>query len=224
MSDRWIDLSYPLSVSTPPFPGDPPVEIEVLDSTDACDDSLRKNLNCSRISLCIHCGTHMDSPFHFFANGLKMDEVSLEACCGDALLLHLEDRLGRNANAIIDEDLLSDCAGGASLPARVVLRTDWFRQWGTPHYFREHPLMTRGAARFLVDRGVRLVGVDFPSVDQSPFEAHLELLGNNVLIVENLTNLDQLPCDDFELVATPLAIVGRDGSPVRAVARIEENR
>ena len=82
-------------------------------------------------------------------------------------------------------------------------------------------MITGPAARLLVDCGVQLVGVDTPSVDRSPFEAHLALLGNDVLIVENLTNLDAIPGENFELVAVPLAILGRDGSPVRDRHRVK---
>ncbi len=67
---------------------------------------------------------------------------------------------------------------------------------------------------------MQLVGVDTTSVDHPPFEAHLALLGAGVLIVENLTNLDALPSDVFQFIATPLKIRGRDGSPVRAIALI----
>lgn len=162
----------------------------------------------------------MDAPFHFFADGLTMEQVPLDACCGDALLIHLEEPCSEGSNVTIDKDMLVRCCPTDELPERIIFRTDWFRRWGIEGYFQDHPLITRDAARWLVQRGVRLLGVDFPSVDQSPFEAHLELLGNNVLIVENLTNLDELDCDSFELIATPLAIVGRDGSPVRAVARM----
>jgi kynurenine formamidase len=221
MSHRWIDLSHPLSVDTPPFPGDPPVEIDILNSTAATDDSERESLNCSRISCCIHCGTHMDAPFHFFGNGLTMERVPLDACCGSAVVIDLRGRLDDGPNATIDDGSLSACYGSdRQLPARVILRTDWEHHWGDEDYFRDHPVITRAAARWLVARHVRLVGVDFPSVDRAPYEAHLELLGNGVLIVENLTNLGGLADEQFEFIATPLAIVGRDGSPVRAVARV----
>ena len=63
-----------------------------------------------------------------------------------------------------------------------------------------------------------LIGVDTPSVDRPPFEAHLAILGAGALIVENLTNLDAIGPEVFQLIATPLKILGRDGSPVRAVA------
>lgn len=82
--------------------------------------------------------------------------------------------------------------------------------------------MTGDAAEFLVDRGITLIGVDFPSIDRPPFPAHEMLLGNDVLILENLTNLDAVTGPVFQLSAIPLRIIGRDGSPVRAIA-IEES-
>ena len=79
-------------------------------------------------------------------------------------------------------------------------------------------MLTGEAAKFLVNCGVHLVGVDFPSVDRPPFEAHLEFLGHNVVILENLTRLEQIPSEVFQLIAIPLKLRGREASPVRAIA------
>jgi kynurenine formamidase len=214
---RWVDLSHPLSEATPPFPGDPPVEITVLDATLASDDQPREHLNCSRLTACVHCGTHMDAPFHFFANGATIDQVSLSTCCGPALLINLQGCLA--PHAVIDAGDLQRWRNEMKVIPRIILYTGWYGHWNQPDYFDAHPVLTRAAARLVVESGVRLIGVDFPSVDRAPYEAHLELLGNGVVIVENLTNLHQLPEGSFELLANPLAILGRDGSPVRAVAR-----
>jgi arylformamidase len=79
-------------------------------------------------------------------------------------------------------------------------------------------VFTPEAAQFVVDCGVRLVGVDFPSVDRPPFPAHIAFLGNGIVIVENLTNLPAIEKEVFHLVVLPLKFTGRDGSPVRAIA------
>jgi len=100
----------------------------------------------------------------------------------------------------------------------AVLHTGWSKQWGSPGYFSDHPCISSEAARFLVDCGVQVVGVDMPSVDREPYTAHRVLLGAGVLIVENLTNLDAIGADLFQLIVLPLKLVGCDGSPVRAVA------
>jgi arylformamidase len=98
------------------------------------------------------------------------------------------------------------------------LSTGWAKQWGRPEYFTQHPVIASDAADFLIECGVHLVGVDFPSVDQAPFLTHVALLSHNVLILENLTNLSEIRSPSFRLVAVPLKFTGRDGSPVRAIA------
>ena len=100
---------------------------------------------------------------------------------------------------------------------KVVLHTGWRETWGQDGYFADHPLIS-AAAKFLVGCGVHLIGVDMPSVDQPPFDAHLKFLGSNVVIVENLANLAQIRGDVFELIALPLKLKVREASPVRAIA------
>jgi kynurenine formamidase len=101
---------------------------------------------------------------------------------------------------------------------RIVLHTGWSDKWGTPQFFTSHPTFTPEAAQFILDCGVLLVGVDFPSVDRPPFPVHLVFLGNGIVIVENLTNLAAIKNEVFKLIALPLKFTGRDGSPVRAIA------
>jgi arylformamidase len=211
-----IDLSHPLGPDTPAFPGDPSPEIRIFDSTEDATPSDQRHLNCSHLSTSLHCGTHMDAPFHFFGDRTTIDRVPLERTVGKSLLIRLPwEQLAGN---LIDAEHLLPFENRLRAIPRVVFNTLWHHRWGAKNYFTEHPLITGAAARLLVDCGVQLVGVDTPSVDRPPFEAHLELLGNDVLIVENLTNLDAVPGDTFDLIATPLAILGRDGSPVRAIA------
>jgi arylformamidase len=214
---RIIDLSHPLSPRTPAFPGDPALAIQIVDSAVTPSTAGERHLNCSHLSMSLHCGTHMDAPFHFFQDRATIDQVLLDRCIGPALLV----RLPYDAHGLsIEPEHLTPYEARLRATRRVVLNTAWHHRWGADNYFSEHPLITGAAARFLVDCGVQLVGVDTPSVDRPPFEAHLALLGNDVLIVENLTNLDAISGDEFQFIATPLKIVGRDGSPVRAVAII----
>ena len=215
---RYVDLSHPLSAATPPFPGDPAVEISINGSTTQVDRSPRKDLNCCSITTSVHGGTHMDAPYHFYGDGVTIDQVDLSACVGPAVLV---DLCYLDANAEILPTHLELHADALRRAQRCVLHTGWWRRWTKPEYFTDHPVLSGEVAAYLVSLGVQLVGVDFPSVDQPPFPAHLELLGNGVLIVENLTGLDQIDSESFELITTPLAITGRDGSPVRAVARME---
>jgi kynurenine formamidase len=212
---RYIDLSHPLREDTPAFPGDPPPKITILDSTDTPSAAGERRLNSSHLALGVHCGTHMDAPFHFFGDSVTIDRVPINRCIGPTALVRLPfETYGLS----IEPEHLLPHLQRIGEAGRVVINTGWHHRWGAENYFRDHPVITGAAARLLVGQAIFLIGVDTPSVDRPPFEAHLELLGAGVLIVENLTNLDAIEADEFELIATPLAIVGRDGSPVRAVA------
>ena len=212
MGSQIIDLSYELESSTPVYPGDAGVEIKILEttSTKILD---RRALNNSRFSVSIHTGTHMDAPFHFFDGGKTIDQISLDRFYGPALCVDLEGEKS------IDAATLKPFEEKIRQHRKVVLNTGWSSHWKKPDYFTDHPCLTGEAAQFLVDSGAHLVGLDTPSVDQPPFPAHLVLLGNGVVIVENLRNLDAIPQEAFELIVLPLKIVGRDGSPARAIAR-----
>jgi kynurenine formamidase len=212
---RFIDLSHPLSAATPPFPGDPPLEIRVFDATVKPAVPGEFHANCSHLAMSLHCGTHMDAPFHFIHEGRTIDQVPLERCTGEALVLRLPYQ---THGMVIDAEHLAPHEAQLRATRRVILNTGWHHRWKADDYFTAHPVISVAAASLLVRYGEQLVGVDFPSVDRAPYETHLELLGNDLLIVENLTNLDAIPGDTIELVALPLAIAGRDGSPVRAVA------
>ncbi len=214
---KIIDLTHRLDENTPPFPGDPPVAWETAGGPPLTREGDSPRLQTSSVRMCLHCGTHMDAPIHFFPNAASIDRISLEAVAGPATLLRIEARADREIQAEQLEPYEALLRGAG----RAVLNTGWHRRWGEGDYFTDHPVMARGAARFLVGCGVRLVGIDTPSVDRPPHEAHLELLGKGVLILENLANLDAIGSERFLLIALPLKLAGRDGSPVRAVAVLE---
>jgi arylformamidase len=214
-SEALIDLSHRLSSETPPFPGDGAVAIDVMDVIPQSSDG-RRHCNSSRLNTSLHCGTHMDAPFHFFNDGKTIDRVPLDLCVGPAALVR---HAAWTAGASIERAHLEPQRALIERTRRVVLNTGWSRRFGRAGYFTDHPVISGACAQWLVDLGVVLVGVDFPSVDRPPHPAHDILLGNGLLIVENLTNLDAIETPSLWLCALPLAILGRDGSPVRAVGR-----
>ena len=206
---RIVDLSQPVGAGTPVFPGDGPVRVTILDQA---------SVNLSRIDLSVHTGTHMDAPFHFYSGADTIDRIPLERCVGPARIVDLLDLAAGNE---IRRDHIERRLNAPLRAHAAVLHTGWSKYWGAPGYFTGHPCLTADAAQFLVDCGVQLVGVDMPSVDRAPYPAHKILLGAGVPIVENLTNLDAIGADLFQLVVLPLKLAGRDGSPVRAVAFVE---
>lgn len=208
---RVIDLSYTVDTKTPPFPGDPPVDVTVF-QTVTIAGGRRSGVNASGLRMSLHCGTHMDAPFHFFNDGATIDAVALEACFGPAVVVRAGDAREIGPETITGREV------EIQRTRRVIFDSGWSGRWQMSEFFTRHPVLAAELARRLVELGVVLVGVDFPSVDRPPHETHEVLLGNGVLIVENLANLEQLPSEVETFVALPLRIGGRDGSPVRAVA------
>lgn len=212
-----IDLTHELAPTTPVFPNYPSVAVTVLETAGQATPDGRRTLNSSVITVGLHCGTHVDAPAHFYNARPTMEAVPLEKCVGHALLIDLTPRT-IPPYSVIDVADLASYAEQLRATGKVIIKTGWAARWGDPAYFTEHPVITGAAAQFLVDCGVHLIGVDTPSVDRSPFAAHLVFLDQAVVILENLTNLDVLPTTPFQLVALPLKLTGREASPVRAIA------
>lgn len=209
---RIVDLSQPVDTGTPVYPGDGAVRVTVLSDAP---------MRLSRIEFSVHTGTHMDAPFHFFKDADAIDRVPLDRCRGPARLIDLRD-IGTTRE--IRRELIQARSTAPLGGHAAILHTGWSKQWGAPRYFDDHPCLAGDAAEFLVDCGVQLVGVDMPSVDRAPYPAHQVLLRAGVPIVENLTNLEAIGADLFQIIVLPLKLAGCDGAPVRAVAVVSSLR
>jgi kynurenine formamidase len=180
--------------------------------------------NTATLSLYSHCGTHMDAPKHFLGDdAATIDQQSLAVCCGPAKIIDLTPVEPRE---LITVARLCERLASVEPGDRLLLRTDWSKRLGTPEYRDALPRISLELARWLVERRVALIGVEPPSVAdvndlREVTEVHLTLFRGNVVILEGLTNLDQLQKPVGKLIALPLRIVAGDGSPVRAIA-IEE--
>ena len=214
MTRRIIDLSHPIHMATPPWPGSPSVETKFLDRARLSTPAER-HANSSRFAMNIHCGTHLDAPYHFLDSGRTIDGVSLDRTHGRATLVRLPDK---GAGTHITREDLRPWASSLERTGKAILRTGWASRWMQHDFFTEYPDILPDAAEFLVECGVHLVGVETGSVDYAPNPTHIVLLGNDVVIVECLTNLDQIEGEEFLFSAIPLNLQGLDGSPVRAVA------
>lgn len=216
-----IDLTHPLEPTTPVFADYPAVAVNILEAIGVSRPAGRRALNSSVVTVGLHCGTHVDAPAHFYNARPTIEQVALTKCIGTTLLIDLTPKT-LPPQRVIDVDDLASYADQLRESGKVVLKTGWAQRWGDPVYFSEHPVITGAAAQFLVDCGIHLIGVDTPSVDRSPFAAHLVLLDNQVVILENLTNLDAIATPRFQLVALPLKLTDREASPVRAIAILEK--
>jgi predicted dehydrogenase/kynurenine formamidase len=176
--------------------------------------------NATTLTLYSHCGTHMDAPVHFLDGGATLDAQSLDTCCGDALVLDLTPT---SPGELITVASIENAMGNAVLGKRLLLRTDWHKRLGTPEYRDRLPRISIELAHWLVQKGVRLIGVEPPSVAdvnaiKELTDVHQALFRGGVTIVEGLANLDQLTSRLVTFIALPLKITGGDGCPVRAIA------
>jgi kynurenine formamidase len=174
----------------------------------------RDGYRVSHLHLGSHSGTHLDAPSHVAGDGTTVDQLPLHLLVGPAVVVDLRDLGPREP---VEWERL---AAGARPGRMLVLHTGWDRSWGTSAY-EDHPYLSAEAARALVDAGVRVVGTDALSIDETggtAFPAHEALLHAGGVVVENLTNLAAVDHPEPVLSVLPLPLRGVDGSPVRAVA------
>ncbi|HVZ77119.1 MAG TPA: cyclase family protein [Gemmatimonadaceae bacterium] len=204
---RIYDVSVTIRDGGMVYPGNPEIHITAQQAISAGASS-----NVSRIDFGSHTGTHVDAPKHFFDDGAGVDTLPLDVLMGPALLVAVDD----SVMAVGPEHLQGH---DLSQISRVLIRT---RNSG---FVREGPFhpdftyLSPDGAAFLVDAGVRLVGVDYLSVEQfhsGHHRTHRTLLERGVVIVEGL-DLSQPPPGMYELRCLPLRIAGLDGAPARAV-------
>jgi arylformamidase len=204
---RIHDITMPLSAELPAYPGDPPVVFTPWTRIAEGDSA-----NVSSITLCTHSGTHLDTPRHFSDSGLSVDEIPLSLLIGKALVVEIS-----GVTVIGRKELERLRIKGVE---RLLLKTDNSELWKETHFSHDFAALSVGGARFLLEAGVKLVGIDYLSVEsvEGDGEVHKMLLDNGVLILEGLTLADVVP-GEYELICLPLKIKGGDGAPVRALLR-----
>jgi len=208
---KFIDLSHPLVHGQDNFPMDPKLSIVPHANTRTL------KYNMTQVSMATHQGTHLDAMYHFVDDGKTIDQMPLEWFYGDAILLRLP-KAPREEIQVADFQPIEDQLKPGT---RLVYETGWSQHFGQDDYFSDFPSLTQDAARYLVGRGIRLLGMDTPTPSRDWYEVHHILLGKDaeVVVVEGLTNLAALPTR-FTFCGFPLNFKGRDGSPIRAVALV----
>ena len=210
------DLSVPLSSALPTYPGDPGIQISDWSKLANGDGA-----NVSALSFGAHTGTHVDAPAHFIEGARRVDSLDLEILIGEAQVVHVPDEL-----RVIDEEfVIENCPVGSR---RILFKTRNSAFWsGDFTEFRtDFTYLDLAAAEVLVQRGVKLVGIDYLSIEKfnsKDHEVHHALLAQEVVIVEGL-NLTGVPAGKYELICLPLRLRSHlgDGAPARAVLRTIE--
>jgi len=209
---KCIDLTFPIYQGMLTFPSlwHPQVEITKLGRHKIEGRETRK------IVLGTHTGTHIDAPLHFIPKGRSIEKIPLEVCIGPGVLISF-----RNKKEISSQDLKKKLQRFRNLK-RLIVRFDWSEQFGTPSYYKNYPYFSKESCQWLVEKGVKLLGMDTPSPDKPKNKEdspnHKFFMKNNVVLVEYLCNLRKLRRANIFLIALPLKILGADGAPARAVA------
>ena len=176
--------------------------------------------NASTYSIYSHSGTHMDAPLHFGVSSKAINQIPVQRFWGEAWVLRIPHTKARQLLTITDLGRIGeDLKKGDSL----LIHTNWNQRLGTASFRDELPRIGEELARFFVERGINMLGVEPPSVADVNDLAevtliHEILLEGDVLIIEGLCNLDKLTGDKVGLIALPLKVNNGDGAPARVIA------
>ncbi len=211
---RFIDLSHRIEENMLTYKGLPaPVMCDFLSRSDS--RSLYENgaeFSIQTIKMVGNTGTYLDSPFHRYADGKDLADLTL------ASVAHLDVVVVKSNDMAIGPDAFE---GIEFAEKAVLVRTGWDVHWRTDRYFENHPFLTAAAANYLVTGGAALVGIDSHNIDDTRGRdrpVHTILLGKDIPICEHMTGLDQLPAHGARFYAVPPKLVAFGTFPVRAFA------
>ncbi len=205
---RTYDITLTITHDMIVWPGDPQVDMKRLSSIDSGD-----NANVTQISMSCHTGTHVDAPDHFMNNGKTVESLSLDLLLGRAYVLHLPNVNLITASVLMDADI-------PPRTRRLLFKTRNSDYWasGNKEFQTDFVALSIDAAEWLVDRNVRLVGIDYLSI--APFKlgkaVHSILLDAGVVVIEGL-DLSKVSQGRYTLTCLPLKLGGAEGAPTRAI-------
>jgi kynurenine formamidase len=212
---RIVDLSLVIDADTQIYPGDPRPDIRPATTVEA------DGYNVLHLSFGSHTATHVDAPYHFVAEGARLDDIGLSQFCGRAVIA---DVTGHAPRQPITWDDLAPVAERLDEPGVIlVLRTGWSERHYRPNEYEEHPYLDPSACERILRAGVRTLAIDAlnpdPTTPEASFPVHRLWLGAGGVIAENLTNLSAIEVADPLLCLFPIRLgADADGAPCRAVA------
>ena len=205
---RFIDLSLPYDDAMPGY------------SFESASTVAKDGWNSRNLHFYSHAGTHMDAPHHFEAGPGTIDQYTPEQLIGRA---HIADIPVSGSQRLLKPSDLGALEHDFPAGESLLLRTGWSRHLNLASYRNELPRVSKSLARWCAEKRVKMLGVEPPSVAdvnnlEEVTEIHLLLLRGGVIIIEGLTNLEQIRKETVLLLAFPLKLTGGDGSPARVIA------
>ena len=209
MTQKIWDITVAFRTDLPLWPGDPPPKTTLMKSMAG-----GYRCNVTRLDTGVHFGTHLDAPCHFIEGGKGVDELALDVLVGRCTVAEVAD-VAEIGPAHLEALRLRPGT------TRLLLKTRNSALWEKPNheFVKDFAAITPDAARWLVDRGIRLIGIDYLSIQlfaDAISTTHLVLLGAEVIIVEGL-DLRAVSPGDYNLTCLPMKLEGADGAPVRAI-------
>ncbi len=201
----FIDLTLPIDIDIPVFPGDPQPKINQI-STIA-----ENGWNEKQLVITSHFATHIEAPIHMIENGKTLSDYPIESFIGEAIVFDVRGQSIIDVN--VDDVKAKDI---------VFFHTDHIRHVYEPAYFENNPVLSKDIIEKLIEKEISIVGIDSFTPDNEPFSLHKRLFHHDIRIVENLTRLDQIPTRRFFCYIFPLYIKKADGAPCRVVAQVKD--
>lgn len=204
----FFDVTLTISNTLVTWPSDPPVSIRktsLISHGNSC--------NVSELKFGSHSGTHIDAPYHFEEDGIKIDQIPLDYLIGNATVFDI-----KNKEKIDLEDVQSLELHNKS---RIIFKTINSQYWKLPEFKKDFVYITKEAAHYITAIGVKLVGIDYLSVERfenTYADTHHTFLRKGVIILEGL-DLSNVHAGNYELIALPLKIRDGDGSPARVILK-----
>jgi arylformamidase len=207
------DVSVPIRNDMPVWPSDPPVKLtpSVVPSRDGSH-----MIRITSIDMGSHTGTHIDAPCHFVDGGKTLHEISMDALVGEATVFELPGVTSITRGALERFNW--------SGVQRALFKTDNSAKWADAGFHKDFVSLEPSAATFLVERSIRLAGIDYLSIDpygSNDHPSHFILLGHNVVVLEGL-DLRKVAPGRYHMVALPLNLQGADGAPTRVILMDED--
>lgn len=214
---KVIDLTHVISEDMPVYPGTEPPKLKVANTLEA--DGFKETL----MTMYSHTGTHMDPPAHIYADGKTLDQMDISQFVGKAIVIDCTDLTEDDCK--IDMSYINKNRDKVDKAEFVLFNTGWNKKWGTMDYFGKFPVADPEVIEYLTTSRKKGFGVDVISIEPIADEdlpVHNIVLKNEMVIIENLMNLELLGDDLVTVCLLPLKYKDADGSPIRAVALLED--
>ena len=214
---KIIDLTHVISEDMPVYPGTEGPKLAPANSYEV--DGFKETL----MTMYTHTGTHMDPPAHLYKGRTTLDQFPITQFVGNALVIDCTDL---KEGDLIKIDRINKVKDKAAKADFILFRMGWDKYWGTEEYFGDYPYIEDAVVDYLIENNKKGVGLDVIGIDPIAHETlpiHRKLFKNNeIVVIENLKDLDLVGDDLFLFCALPIKIVDADGSPIRAIAILED--